>query len=72
MVQIKEQGIGGSMGPEIIDNGIDALDFRRYPSVDLGQEIDPVGGDSSGIGASERRAHPWAKGAENVTFARRP
>ena len=47
--QTEQQHIGGAMRAEIIDDGVDPLNFSGYPGFDLGEKVNPVDGGTPGL-----------------------
>ena len=67
--QAKEQHIRGAMGLQIIHDRVHPRHFRREPSLDLLEEVGPVGGRPAAVGTGEGFAGGGPEGAEDVPLA---
>src|SRR5215210_7287908 len=68
MGQREQQDVGGAVDVEVVEDGMDALDLRREPGVDLRKEVDPVGAGAPAVRRGECLAGGRLEGAEDVAF----
>lgn len=66
MDQREEQHVGRAMRAQILPDGLDALDLRGEPAVDLVEEVHPISGGPAAIGGGERIAGGGAEGAKHL------
>src|SRR5258708_11321455 len=69
MRQGEEQDIGGAVGAQVVQNGVDPLYVRSDPALHLFQEGDEVGGGASGGRPRARRAGGRLEGAEDLALS---
>src|ERR1035437_511496 len=69
MREREQQDVQRPMDIQVIDNPVNSLDLRRKPSIDLLQEVDPVGNRSATIRFRQRGTRGRLEGTEAVAFA---